>query len=193
MAQLFLNNCYARLATAISATETTLELEDMHGFPASIEGANDFFLVTLYLDGTRYGENFEVVRVNSVSGLTLTVERGYEGVAVPHSVGEPVESRLTAGSMNQLAEQGTVSTTAIDKTLVNGERCFVTAATLTITLPATPIANATVAIGVQAFENTVIARNGKNIMGLAEDMVIDKENTVVTLLYVNATEGWRIV
>jgi len=30
-------------------------------------------------------------------------------------------------------------------------------------------------------------------MGLGENMVIDKENTVVTLLYVNATEGWRIL
>jgi hypothetical protein len=30
-------------------------------------------------------------------------------------------------------------------------------------------------------------------MGLAEDLTIDKTNAVVTLLYVNATEGWRIL
>jgi len=69
----------------------------------------------------------------------------------------------------------------------------VTASTLTITLPAAPSASDAVAIGVQDFTDTVIARNGKNIMGLGENMVIDKENTVVTLLYVNATEGWRIL
>ena len=110
MAQLFLNNCYARLAIAIDATETTLELEGMHGFPDSIEGANDFFLVTLYLDGTRYGENFEVVRVNNITGSTLIVERGYEGVAVPHVVSEPVESRLTAGTMENFSGGGGAST-----------------------------------------------------------------------------------
>jgi len=85
------------------------------------------------------------------------------------------------------------TTTATSKTLTDGERCFVTAATQTITLPASPTASMSVSIGVQAFEDTVIARNGSNIMGLAENMVIDKENTVVTLLYVNATEGWRIL
>jgi hypothetical protein len=90
-------------------------------------------------------------------------------------------------------ELGVATTTETSKTIVSGERCFVTAATQTITLPATPSVNEVVAIGVQAFEDTVIARNGENIMGLAQNMVIDKENRVVTLMYVNATEGWRIV
>jgi hypothetical protein len=86
-----------------------------------------------------------------------------------------------------------VSTTAISKTIEIGEQCFVTAATLTITLPLSPTVNALVAVGVQAFEDTVIARNGENIMSLSENLVVNVENTVVTLLYVNASEGWRIV
>ena len=96
---------------------------------------------------------------------------------------------------DQINTKATINATSTvtSKMLANGERCFVTAATQTITLPASPTSSMSVSIGVQAFEDTVIARNGSNIMGLAEDLTIDKANAVVTLLYVNATEGWRIV
>ena len=96
---------------------------------------------------------------------------------------------------DQINTKATINATSTvtSKMLANGERCFVTAPTQTMTLPTSPDVNAIVSIGVQAFEDTVIARNGSNIMGLAENLTIDKENTAVTLLYVNATEGWRIV
>jgi len=96
---------------------------------------------------------------------------------------------------DQINTKATINATSTvtSKMLANGERCFVTAPTQTMTLPTSPDVNAIVSIGVQAFEDTVIARNGSNIMGLAEDLTIDKANAVVTLLYVNATEGWRIV
>lgn len=87
----------------------------------------------------------------------------------------------------------TTTTTATSKTLVNFERCFVTAATQTITLPATPSAGWEVAIGVNAFTDTVIARNGSNIMSLAENMTINSPNIVVSLVYVDASQGWRIL
>jgi len=54
------------------------------------------------------------------------------------------------------------------------------------------IINSLYAIGVGAFADTVVDRNGENIMGLAENMTIDKENYVVTLIYVDSTQGWRI-
>jgi hypothetical protein len=44
-----------------------------------------------------------------------------------------------------------------------------------------------------AFTNTVIARNGSNIMSLAEDMTIDKADVTATLYFVDATRGWRII
>jgi len=96
---------------------------------------------------------------------------------------------------DQINTKATINATSTvtSKMLANGERCFVTAPTQTMTLPTSPDVNAIVSIGVQAFEDTVIARNGSNIMGLAEDLTIDKANAVVTLLYVNATEGWRIL
>lgn len=101
MAQIFLNNCYATLAQAITATDTQIELSGMKGFPALL-GTGDYFLLTLYADTTRYGENTEVVKVTGFSGTTLTVERGFEGDAVSHSAGERVEARLTAATLDRM-------------------------------------------------------------------------------------------
>ena len=86
-----------------------------------------------------------------------------------------------------------VTTTATSKTIVNNEFVTVTAAGQTITLPATPTAGNQVIVGVLNFSNTVVARNGSNIMGLAEDVTIDIVNSSYLFIYVNATYGWRII
>lgn len=79
--------------------------------------------------------------------------------------------------------------------LVNGQHdCGTyTGGAITWTLPATPSAGHTVAITPcnDRIDN-VIARNGNNIMGLAEDMTINSANVTVTLRYVNASAGWRL-
>jgi hypothetical protein len=85
-----------------------------------------------------------------------------------------------------------VSSGATGKTLVSGEHYSVTANAQTITLPATPSAGWTVSIGIGNFVATVIGRNGSSIMGLAEDMTIDCPYITITLVYVDATLGWRI-
>jgi hypothetical protein len=88
----------------------------------------------------------------------------------------------------------TVTTTAISKTLANHERCTVTAGGQTITLPASPQAGWEVTIAIAGtFTDTIIARNSSNIMSLAEDMTIDRGDVAVTLFYVDATRGWRII
>jgi hypothetical protein len=99
----------------------------------------------------------------------------------------------TAQALLQLPAH-TITTTAASKTLANRERCTVTAAGQTITLPASPSAGWEVAITVAGtFTNTVIARNGVNIMSLAENMTIDHPDVTVTFYYVDATRGWRII
>jgi hypothetical protein len=86
-----------------------------------------------------------------------------------------------------------VTTTATSKTLVNREHCTVTAAGQTITLPASPSAGWEVVVVIGGtFTNTVVARNGQNIMGLAENMTIDKEYAAMNFLFVDATRGWRV-
>jgi hypothetical protein len=67
---------------------------------------------------------------------------------------------------------------------------------VTITLPAAPaISDAPISIVVLGTlaNDLVIARNGKVIMGLAEDLTIDIANWNGKLAFANNTFGWRIV
>jgi len=88
----------------------------------------------------------------------------------------------------------TITVTATGKTLSNRERCTITASGQTLTLPASPSAGNEVTVTIAGtFTNTILARNGSNIMSLAEDMTIDKAYISVTLYYVDATRGWRVI
>jgi hypothetical protein len=109
------------------------------------------------------------------------------------SAAKLMTAQRTAQALLQLPAH-TITTTAISKTLINRERCTVTAAGLTITLPATPSVGSEVAITVLGtITDTIIARNGQNIMSLAENLTINRADVTVTLYYVDATRGWRII
>jgi hypothetical protein len=114
-------------------------------------------------------------------------------VTIP--AGASISGYLTTSAAASTYEtQYSITTTAINKTLANRERCTVTASGLTITLPATPAAGSEVSITIGgSFTNTVVARNGSNIMSLAENMTIDKADATVTFYYVDATRGWRVL
>jgi len=65
------------------------------------------------------------------------------------------------------------------------------AAATTLTLPATPTAGDVVWITVaNARRDNVIARNGSNILSLAENMTLDVAYAAVELRFVNSTIGW---
>lgn len=85
-----------------------------------------------------------------------------------------------------------VFTVGVNTTLVNRDFCEVVGAGLTITLPATPTAGNEVKIGVGTFVDTVVDRNGSNIMSLAENITLDTQYVQVAFLYVDSTVGWRI-
>jgi hypothetical protein len=83
-------------------------------------------------------------------------------------------------------------------TAVAGANYFVDLSTgaVIITLPAAPtIADAPITVAVLgAIANALtIARNGKNIMALAEDLSVDIANFSFKLAFADNTFGWRIV
>jgi hypothetical protein len=69
-----------------------------------------------------------------------------------------------------------------------------TAAAFTITLPASPVAGNQIIIadagGTFNTKNVTVGRNGSNILGLAQDLVLNIANEKVTIVYYNATRGW---
>ena len=70
-------------------------------------------------------------------------------------------------------------------------RTYVFTATLTLTLPASPAAGDSVMFSNRSGTGTpIIARNGSNIMGLAENLTVDNVNYFGTLVYADATRGW---
>lgn len=71
---------------------------------------------------------------------------------------------------------------------------YVITASCTLTLPSSPVAGTWVRVSNMSNTTTVtIARNGSNIMALAEDMTIDIQNVGFTLEYADATRGWVIL
>lgn len=81
-------------------------------------------------------------------------------------------------------------------TISNNDRIFVdtTSGAFTINLPASPLVGDQVKFADVArnfaTENFTVGRNGNNIMGLAEDMIIDENGAAFTLVYSGATHGW---
>lgn len=87
----------------------------------------------------------------------------------------------------------TVRITAVDLTAADKNYVVVTADAKTITLPATPAAGARVTVVVAGdFKGVIVARNGQNIMGLAENLTLDKPYAGMDFTYVDATNGWRL-
>ena len=81
----------------------------------------------------------------------------------------------------------TANTTASTNTL------YVLNSTLTLTLPLTPSTGDTVSVSnLSGGTTSVVARNGSNIMGLAEDLTLDVLNIGLKLTYTDATNGWVV-
>lgn len=82
------------------------------------------------------------------------------------------------------------------QTAVSGSMyvCTATGSTTTVTLPAAPSLGNTVAIAnFTSRTDLIVERNSLKIMGLAENMTLNRDQTTVTLRYVNSTIGWIIV
>jgi len=69
---------------------------------------------------------------------------------------------------------------------------YVDTAGQTITLPASPTIGQRVLITVGNFTDTVVGRNGSNIMSSGTDMTLDKEYLSIQFIYTNSTVGWAM-
>ena len=101
MTQLFANNAASELASAVASDALSLTLRTGDGAKFPTPAGGDFFLVTLYQKVGQDEINHEIVKCTARAGDVLTVVRAQEGTtARAFSVDDPVELRLTAGSMS---------------------------------------------------------------------------------------------
>lgn len=114
-----------------------------------------------------------------------------EFVAISTAIASKADDSTTTTALagkRSVAE--TVSVIGTNTNAVVGST-YVLTASLTLTLPASPLAGEFVTvINRSATLTAVIGRNGNNIMGLAEDMTLDSLNASLTLIYADATRGW---
>ena len=86
--------------------------------------------------------------------------------------------------------------TGVSVTAVSKQYYSATAASITITLPASPSAGDYVAIkdatGNAAAATFTVARNGSNIASSATDLIFDKNFAEIVMIYVNGTIGWSV-
>jgi VCBS repeat-containing protein len=81
-------------------------------------------------------------------------------------------------------------------TMASNNNYFVDTATArTLTLPASPTLGDTIVIydasGTAATNNITIARNGSNINGVADNAIIDVNQSSSLFVYTGSTVGWR--
>ena len=80
--------------------------------------------------------------------------------------------------------------TAASITATVNTHVYVSAATKTITLPASPTIGQRVLITVGNFTDTVVARNGSKIMSSATDFTMDAAYLSIQFIYTDAVQGW---
>jgi hypothetical protein len=132
---------------------------------------------------------------NIISESSNVITIGASGDTVTLAAGASQSGFGRSGSVNW----DTTPKTTTPVTGVSGNGYFIntTSIAITVNLPATPAAGDIVAIAdyanTSATNNITVGRNGSLIDGFAVDGTIKINGQVYTLVYVDATEGWKTV
>ena len=142
------------------------------------------------------------VKVNKISPRTNcgTVQLGDSGDTITIPAGATITNSGTAagfGSTGEVSWNTTKVTTGFTATSGVGYFADTSSSAFTITLPSSPSAGNVVAVsdyaGTFATNALTIGRNSQKIQGATADFKIDRDNVSAQFIYVDATEGWRVV
>lgn len=107
----------------------------------------------------------------------------------------PFEARpleLEKALLNRFKPTAPINLTA-NTTLASNSKYSYSAGALTLTLPAAPVNGDEVIIyNTGSLLTTVVGRNGKTIMGLAQDVTLDIANKKFLFEYLSASGDWRL-
>ena len=129
---------------------------------------------------------------NIINENSNTITIGASGDTIALASGASQSGFGRAGSVDWDTTAKTASFTAVSG---NGYFVNTTSGAITVTLPASPSAGDIVAVvdyaGTADTNNITIGRNSSNINGAASDLTMSKENSGITLVYVDGTQGWK--
>jgi hypothetical protein len=142
------------------------------------------------------------IKVNKISPkqtcTQLTLGDSGDTIIIP--AGATITNNGTAtgfgrtGTVNWDTTKKTSGFTAVSGV---GYFCDTTSSAFTMTLPATPSAGDIVALKDYAntfdTNNLTIDRNGSNINGTADNALISVQGQALTLIYIDATQGWSAI
>jgi hypothetical protein len=124
------------------------------------------------------------ILIGNGTGYTLATLTAGSGITITNGVGSITLAAGGLPTMNIVSGTTQAATAGNQYVLTN-------AAATTVTLPASPAAGDTVYITVaNSLTTNVVARNGSNIMKLAEDLTLNAAYAAVQLRYADATRGW---
>ena len=177
-----------------SANHTTIANDFIYADTTTVAQV-DTVTVTTVTNSLLYTVTINAVEYSYTSDIDATNDEIVAGLIAAINAGtEPVTASGTTTVILTADVAGTAFTTTVTAELSVATTTANKVGSFTVTLPATPLANDVVAIldnkSSFATNPLSVARNGNNIMGLAEDMVVDTNNISFELIY-NGFE-WRL-
>lgn len=147
------------------------------------------------------GTNPSSITITKVNGGTptngqLLIGDGTGLVRSTLTAGDGITITNGTGSITIAADGGGLPTVVVDDSTtitaaVNFHYVLTAATAATVTLPASPTISDTIYVTVaNDLTTNVVARNGKNIQGIAEDLTLNTPYASVQLRFTDNTEGW---
>ena len=150
------------------------------------------------------------VQLNADNTVTVMDAATFRAAIGAGSGGGSVTSVSGAGTVNGLTLTGTVTSSGSltlggtfrfnvqvvgTNTAASANNVYVvTASSVTVTLPGSPTAGDLVGVSnMSGATDITIARNGNNIMALAEDLTVNLDGAGFLLVYADATRGWVLL
>ena len=144
-----------------------------------------------------YTANSIMVYLNGILLIPTTDYTATNGTTITLASGAAANDEVMivtvkSGPKTWTEKSGNYTATAGDKLFID-----VSGGTATVTLPASPNMGNEVrvidATGNAATNNITINRNGNNINGAADNLVLDVNRAAIGLAYYNSTQGWVLI
>ena len=134
-------------------------------------------------------------QTSAPSNGQLLIGNGSSFVLSTLTAGTGMTITNNAGSITLSSAGGLPTVTVTASTAISASAGFhyvlTAGTTATVTLPGSPSSGDTIYVTVaNGLTTNVVARNGKNIQGIAEDMTLDAPYASAQLRFTDNTEGW---